>query len=51
MVDQGQLEQVIINMAVDARDAMPEGGKLTIQTFNRVLDEEVRLQGFDVSWN
>ena len=48
MVDQGQLEQVIINMAVNARDAMPEGGKLTIQTFNRVLDQEVRLQGFDV---
>jgi two-component system cell cycle sensor histidine kinase/response regulator CckA len=48
MVDQGQLEQVIINMAVNARDAMPDGGKLTIQTFNRVLDVEVRLQGFDV---
>ena len=47
-VDPGQLENAVINLAVNARDAMPEGGHITIETSNAYLDDDYARSSGDV---
>ena len=47
-VDPGQIEQVIMNIAVNARDAMPKGGVFSIETRNAALDERNAKEHFNV---
>lgn len=49
MVDPSQLENVILNLVINARDAMPAGGKLTVEIGNAMLDDEYVAEQSDIT--
>ena len=48
-MDPSQLDQILVNLAVNARDAMPSGGAITIETGNATFDEPYAIEHFDVT--
>jgi len=48
-IDAGELDTALLNLAVNARDAMPDGGKLTIETANALLDSDYATYNYEVT--